>query len=248
MLIRTVHCFLRIEARTGVTTAHQRLHGSSSFHTKIKKPNKTKQKKKKQKEKKKAGIDFQSHCPTRVPLFTLPVAYCSASSFDDKRLLHCPNGYVCNYFRQIIVTAHNSRPSQLAVFYISYWQTRNDLRFYLLYFHRCNIQRSCIIQFFIFYIFTKAKVDFNAEVWIQIFSSPKLVDMPWLKSPLCSCIYPYLEGEQLDTYLSWEYMRSMKCKLFRSGFELVTPCPFLPRITITPRTYNSYLLWFIPTR
>ena len=48
----------------------------------------------------------------------------------------------------------------------------------------------------------KHKVSFSAEFnrFEFSFPSPRLVAIPKLKSPVCPTIYPYLEGEYLDSY------------------------------------------------
>ena len=66
--------------------------------------------------------------------------------------------------------------------------------------------------------------------------------MPWLTSPVCPTIYPWLEGEQLYSYLYKEYQRYVKCNQPRPGFELGSLCPFPTTITITPRAPPSVCL------
>ena len=75
----------------------------------------------------------------------------------------------------------------------------------------------------------------NPSVWIQSILSPRLVASPRLKNLVCPTIYPLLEGEYLDSYLSY-----VKCNQSGPGFELVSPCPYPATITITPRAPQHY--------
>ncbi len=75
----------------------------------------------------------------------------------------------------------------------------------------------------------------------QSFPSPRLVASSRQKNPVCPTIYP-----QLDSYLSQGYQCYVKCNQSRSGFELVSPCPFPTTITITPRAPpNTMGIYFI---
>ena len=39
-------------------------------------------------------------------------------------------------------------------------------------------------------------------VWVQGFLSPRLLNLPKLKNPVCPTIYPWLEGKEMDSCLS----------------------------------------------
>ena len=87
---------------------------------------------------------------------------------------------------------------------------------------------------------TRSILSGALQAWIKSFPSPRLVAIPRLKSSVCPTIYLKLEGEQMDSFVSQEHKRSVKCKQCRSGFELGSLCPFQTRATTL---YLIILLW-----
>ena len=67
-------------------------------------------------------------------------------------------------------------------------------------------------------------------------------------SSACPIIYPWLEGEELDSFLSQGYLSYMKCKQSYPGFVFMSLCPFPMMITITlpmpPKQINFVLNMF----
>ena len=94
------------------------------------------------------------------------------------------------------------------------------------------------------YVFTQplhmgkmwSKVNFRMgfnRLRIQNFLSPKPVAMPGLQSTVCPTIYPWVEGEWLDVYISQGYKRDVKGKQSRSEFKLELPNSFPNRYTMS---------------